>query len=92
MKQMSIRKEAAILTLAAAFLGGYLFSFALPRLDEADAPAGAKPSQINGPPIRRYAEALLHIERDAMFSPPVGNPQEIIASSLKAYLGQKDPY
>jgi carboxyl-terminal processing protease len=27
-----------------------------------------------------------------MFSPPVGNPQEIIASSLKAYLGQKDPY
>jgi carboxyl-terminal processing protease len=92
MKQMSIRKEAAILTLAAAFLGGYLFSSALPRLDEADAPAGAKPSQINGPAIRRYAEALAHIERDAMFSPPVGNPQEIIASSLKAYLGQKDPY
>jgi carboxyl-terminal processing protease len=92
MKQMSIRKESAILTLAAAFLGGYLFSSSLPRLDEADAPTGAKPSQINGPAIRRYAEALAHIERDAMFSPPVGNPQEIIASSLKAYLGQKDPY
>jgi carboxyl-terminal processing protease len=92
MEQMSIRKEAAMLAVAAAFLGGSLFSSALSRLDEADAPAGAQPSQINEPAIRRYAEALAHIERDAMFFPPVGNPQEITASSLKAYLGQKDPY
>jgi carboxyl-terminal processing protease len=92
MEQMSIRKEAAILTLVAAFLGGYLFSSLLPGQKEADAPASAKPSQINEPAIRRFAEALAHIERDAMFSPPVGDPQEIMASSLKAYLGQKDPY
>lgn len=92
MEQMSVRKEAAILTLVAAFLGGYLIRSALPWLDGANAPAGARSPQTNERAIMRYAEALAFIERNAMFSSPVGSPQEIVASSLKAYLGQRDPY
>lgn len=92
MERMSVRKEAAILALMAAFLGGYLLGPAVPWMEEADVPPGARPPETSVPAIRRYAEALAHIERDAMFSTPVDSPREIVASSLKAYLGQKDPY
>jgi len=92
MKQICIRKETAILVLMAAFLGGYVAGPALPWMKEADVPPGARPSETNEPAIRHYAEALVHIERDAMFSTPADSPQEIVASSLRAYLGQKDPY
>jgi carboxyl-terminal processing protease len=92
MEQLSIRKEAAILALMTAFLGGYLIRPVLPLPDNASAPAGISPPQTIEPAIRRYAEALAHIAHEAMFSPPVGNPPDIVTSSLKAYLGEKDPY
>ncbi|HEX7235164.1 MAG TPA: S41 family peptidase [Nitrosospira sp.] len=92
MEQLSIRKEAAILALVTAFLGGYLIRPALPLPDDASTPAGTSSPRISEPAIRRYAEALAHIAREATFSPPVGSPQDIVTSSLKAYLGEKDPY
>jgi carboxyl-terminal processing protease len=92
MKQMSIRKEAAILVLVAAFLGGYFIRPALPLPNDASAPAGTNTPQISEPAIRRYAEAVGHIARATMFSPPAGSPQDIVTSSLKTYLGEKDPY
>ena len=89
---MSIRKETAMLTLATVFLGGFLIRSALPWLDEKNPPASPWPDQIIQPAIRGYADALAHIQRDAVFSAPVGDLQEVVAASLKAYLAQKDPY
>lgn len=92
MAQINVGKGTAILAVAAAFLGGYLFKTTPSWFDAEDMPVSAGRPQVNEPAIRRYAEALAHIEQRAVFSTPIGNLQDMVAASLKTYLAQKDPY
>ncbi|MGH8762398.1 MAG: S41 family peptidase [Nitrosospira sp.] len=92
MAPINIGTGAAILAVIVAFLGGYLFKALPPWSDAEDMPASMQRPQVNGPAIRRYAEALARIEQHAVFSTPTGNFQAMVATSLKAYLAQKDPY
>lgn len=91
MARLNVDKGIILLIMTASFLGGYLFRLALPWFDE-EKPPGLLSSQVNEQAIHRYIEALRHIEERAMFSASAGNPQDLVASSLKAYLAQKDPY
>jgi carboxyl-terminal processing protease len=91
MAHINVGSGTALLVVAAAFLGGYLFKTILPWPDE-DMPANAQRPQVNQPAISRYAEALAHIEQRAVFSTPVGDLQDMVAASLKTYLAKKDPY
>lgn len=92
MTSKSGRGTVVILMLAAAFLGGYLMRTALPWLASENTLEGTSTIQANNPAIKQYAEALAQIKQRAVFSTPIGDLQDMIASSLKAYLAQKDPY
>jgi carboxyl-terminal processing protease len=82
-------KRAAILILLVVFLAGYLTAFILSVTDSDDGP---EKSWTSNSAISAYAEALAHIKQRAVFSAPVGDLQDMVASSLNAYLARMDPY
>ncbi len=92
MTQINVGRGTAILTVIAVFIGGYLVRNTLSWFEAVDMPVGIGSSQVNEPAIRRYAEAMSQIERRAVFSAPIGDLQDMVSSSLKVYLAQKDPY
>ncbi|HEU4854601.1 MAG TPA: S41 family peptidase [Nitrosospira sp.] len=89
---MNFGRGTVILILAAAFLGGYLMRTTLPWVASENTREAAPAPQVNDPAIRQYTEALVQIKQRAIFSTPIGDLQDMVASSLKAYLAQKDPY
>lgn len=91
MQRSTIEKGTILLIMVASFLCGYLFRIILPWVDNR-IPAEPSSIQANEPAVKRYAEVLGYIEERAMFSTPVEPPLDLAASSLKAYLVQKDPY
>lgn len=89
---MNVGKGTVTLAVAAAFFGGYLLKTALPWLDDGDRQENGWRQRANEPAMRRYADALNYIARYAMFPAPLENLQDMVTTSLKAYLAQKDPY
>lgn len=81
-----------ILMLAAAFLGGYLMRAALLWVTSENTLESASAFKVNDPAIKQYAEALAQIKQRGVFTEPIGDLRDMVASSLKVYLAQKDPY
>jgi carboxyl-terminal processing protease len=91
MAQPYVDKGIILLIMTASFLTGYLFRITLPWSEE-DMSAGLSTSQEDEYAMHRYTEAMRYIEERAIFSIPVKSSQDIVTSSLKAYLAQQDPY
>jgi carboxyl-terminal processing protease len=85
-----IGRGTVILVLTAVFFAGYLVKTLLST--GARAPEKEVNSTAGNLAIRQYVEALTHIRQSAVFLKPTESVQELTALTLKAYLGQEDPY
>ena len=92
MARKAPRQVALILTLMVGFFAGYLFNTLPGRSPDESADEKEASSERSDSAIRGYADALVHIRQSAVFIKPAETLQDVVASTLKAYLAEKDPY